>query len=245
MTAEWIEPRGWPALAAGEVHVWLAHVPSARGRLAQLAALLSEDERERAARFRFELHRERSQIARGMLRFLLGQYIGCEARALTFCYNPHGKPELKERGWHFNTSHSGDYAAVAITRVAATGVDIEQIRLDAVHSDAIAQRHFAPGEQQQLSAIPQAGRAEAFFQFWTRKEAFVKARGDGLFSGLDRFEVSLNGAALLSVAGQPATNWWISSLPIVPGYAGAVVVNTATCTPKFWRWTNLADTGCA
>ena len=95
------------------------------------------------------------------------------------------------------------------------------------------------GEQQQLGAIPEIDRAEAFFRLWTRKEAFVKARGDGLFSGLDRFETSLNDARILSIAGQPAPDWWMSSLPAVPGYAGALVVNAAACTAKFWRWKGL------
>lgn len=236
MTGDWIEPNEFPALASGEVHVWLAHVPGATSRLQELAAVLSADERERAARFRFEPHRQRSQVARGVLRSLLGRYTGRDARSLSFFYNAHGKPELKDSDVHFNTSHSGEYAVFALTRLGAIGVDIEEIRRNVDRSDAIAQRHFAPGEQQQLNAVPESERTDAFFQLWTRKEAFVKARGDGLFSGLDQFETVLNGTRLVSVRGEPATNWWMSSLPTVPGYAGAVVVNAPGCTARFWRW---------
>ena len=236
MSEMWIEPEGFPPLATGEVHVWLAHIPSAVPRLRELAALLSADERERVARFRFEPHRQRSQVARGVLRSLLGRYLDVDPQSFSFSYNAHGKPELKDTDLCFNTSHSGDYAAFALTRLGAVGVDIEEIRHNLDRSGAIAQRHFAPGEQQQFNAVPEGERINAFFQLWTRKEAFVKARGDGLFSGLDQFETMLNGAGLVSIRGAPAANWWVSSLPTVSGYAGAIVVNAAACITRFWRW---------
>ena len=236
MTPEWMEPQGWPQLGAGEVHIWLAHLPIARARLKEFAQLLSAEERERAARFRFATHQERSQIARGILRSLLGRYLGCDARAISFSCNAHGKPELVDSAFHFNTSHSGDYAVFAITQAGRVGVDIEQLRREMFEHEAIAQRHFAPGEQQQLSAVPEEERAAAFFRLWTRKEAFVKARGDGLFSGLDQFETALDGTRLVSIRGARADDWWTCSLPDVPGYAAAVVVNAPACTPHFWRW---------
>jgi 4'-phosphopantetheinyl transferase len=198
--------------------------------------LLSSDERERAARFRLEEHRERSQICRGLLRTLLARYTGSAARDLSFAYNAHGKPEIRNAGVHFNTSHSGDFAAFAFARAGAVGVDIEQIRNDPARHEQIGQRYFAPGERQQLQIVEATERSQAFFDLWTRKEAFVKARGDGLFSGLDQFEILLEPSRVLSVGGVPAINWWMAALPEIIGYAGAVVVNTQSCSPRFWKY---------
>ena len=235
MSNRWIEPENWPALADMDVHVWLAHLPSLRARLEELIRFLSLEERERAARFRFEEHRERSQITRGLLRSLLGQYLHRAAGEFCFSYNAHGKPEVKDCGIHFNTSHSGDYAAFAFSRTGAVGVDIEQFREDIIRRDQIAEKHFAPGERAQLRALAEGERSRAFFDLWTRKEAFVKARGDGLFSGLNQFEVSVSEPRVLSVNNVAATNWWMGELPKIENHSGAVVVNAPACSPQFWK----------
>ena len=236
MKREWIEPGEWPALESGEVHVWLAHVPNARLRLEELRALLSPDERERVARFKFEQHRERSQVARGVLRLLLAHYTGREAGALAFAYNAHGKPELREGGLHFNTSHSGDYVVFAFSHAGPVGVDIEQIRKDMQQHQAIAERHFAPGEQRQLNSLPEGERLRGFFELWARKEAFIKAPGEGVFGGLTHFETALDCERGVTIRGVRASDWWMSALPDVPGYAGAVALNAAACVAKFWKW---------
>ena len=235
MSDRWIEPEDWPALAGDELHVWLAHIPSARPRLSDFVQLLSPEERERAKRFRFDEHRERSQITRGVLRSLLGQYLTCAPQELSFAYNAHGKPEVKDRGVHFNTSHSGDYAAFAFMRTGPVGVDIEKFRDDITRREQIAEKHFAPGERTQLQALAERDRPRAFFDLWTRKEAFVKARGDGLFSGLNQFEVGLGEPRVLSVRAGAATEWWMSALPEIEGYSGAVVANAFSCSPRFWK----------
>jgi len=236
MSHTWTEADVSPPLEPDAVHVWLVSVLDAVRDLERLVAVLSAGEQERIARFRFEEHRRRSQIARGLLRVLLSHYTGLAATALHFTYNAHGKPELPGAGLHFNTSHSGDYVALAFTRVAPVGVDIEQVRGDITRREQIAERHFAPGETRQLMALPESDRLRAFFDLWTRKEAFVKARGDGLFSGLDRFETLLGKPRLLTIEGKPAVNWWLCDLPEVPGYSGAVVVNATHCAPSFWKW---------
>lgn len=234
--AAWPEPPAQlPPLAEKDLHVWLAHLPEERAHLEKFIAVLSPDERERVSRFRFDEHRERSQIARGLLRLLLSRYTGNDAAALNFACNSHGKPELPGSGLYFNTSHSGQYAVFAFTRAAAVGVDIEQVRGDMSRREEIAQKYFAPGEREQLRVLPESSRARGFFDLWTRKEAFVKARGDGLFSGLDQFETLLEEPRVLTVRGAPAVDWWICALPDVPGYSGAVVVNAAHCFPHFWR----------
>jgi 4'-phosphopantetheinyl transferase len=236
MKRDWIEVDDWPTLPAGEVHVWLVHVPDVRARLQELGALLSPDERDRVARFKFEKHRERAQVSRGVLRLLLGHYTGRDARPLVFSYNPHGKPAMTGHNVHFNASHSGDYVAFAFTRVAIVGVDIEQIRENMTEHEAIAERYFATREKDQLRALPEGERLHGFFQLWTRKEAFIKARGNGLFSDLARFETALDGSRVVSVDGVLADDWWMSPLPDVTGYAGTVAVNAGSCTPRFWQW---------
>lgn len=239
--SEWSEPREWPTLGAEEVHVWLAHLPSQRAHAQRFTEVLSPHELERAGRFRFEALRERAHFTRGILRLLLSRYLELSPREIAFTENVHGKPALAHppaSGLFFNMSHSGEYAAWAITRVGEVGVDIEQAREDVSRLDDIARRYFAPGEQKQLSALPKSEQTRGFFEFWTRKEAFVKARGDGLFSGLDQFEVSLADARLLSINSslEDAAQWWMSTLPSLPGYAGAVVVKAASCSPAFWNW---------
>ena len=100
------------------------------------------------------------------------------------------------------------------------------------------ERYFATGEQAAWHAQPEAERTRGFFELWTRKEAFVKARGDGVFSGLDQFEVSLAAPRLLRVRGDAAAaaEWWMTGLPPLPGYAGAVVVRAPACAARFWQW---------
>ena len=237
MSERWSEPQEWPALAVDGVHAWTAHLPSLRPHLAGLAALLSPDEQERARRFRFEAHRERWQLTRGLLRFLLGRYLQRAPHELAFDFNAHGKPGLPGCALHFNTSHSGDWAAFAFTRIAAVGIDIEQVRGDLSRHEEIARRHFAPAECEQLFSAVQAERVRAFFDLWTCKEAFVKARGDGVFSGLNRFEVRLSDPRVVCVHGKPASDWWLARLPEIPGYSGAMVVNAGRGAPQFWKFT--------
>jgi 4'-phosphopantetheinyl transferase len=241
MSEEWIHPQPWPALADGEAHVWLAHLPAARGSIEQFEKVLSSDERARAAKFHFLEHRERWQMTRGILRLLLARYLDANASDIAFDYGPHGKPHLKHpprSALHFNASHSGDYAAFALTRAGDVGVDIERVHEDMPRSDEIARRYFAPGEQRQLFALPESERARAFFTLWTRKEAFVKARGTGLFSGLDQFEVALNEPRVLSVMGADtgSLNWSMVALPPVADYAGAIVVRASSCATRFFQW---------
>ena len=238
MSHSWTEPPDWPALADNKVHIWLAHLPSARPFLERATGLLSPDEQERIARFRFETHRERSILTRGILRWLLGQYGKIAPERIKFVYGPHGKPALTPGALCFNTSHSGDYAAFAFTHAGDIGVDIEQVRGDVSRREEIARRHFAPGEYEQLLSLPESERTRAFFELWTRKEAFIKARGDGLFSGLQSFEISLRESRVLSVDGKhgTASDWRMIVFPDVADYCGAAVVRTPTAVPRFWKW---------
>src|SRR5436190_14682299 len=152
-----------------DLHVWHAELTNVEGAKA-LQPLLSPDESERAARFRFPEHQRRFVIARGFLRQLLAAYLGIEARDVTFTYSENAKPELSElhRGdIFFNASHSGDLAAFAFAVGRKVGVDVECIRHD-VDVDEIPRRFFSPHEQQALAALEDGKKIEGFFNCWTR-----------------------------------------------------------------------------
>ena len=178
-------------------------------------------------------------MTRGLLRLLLGRHLPTDARKIVFIHNEHGKPALASPpGIYFNLSHSGEYAAFALTRLDVVGVDVERIREDMPQRDEIARRYFAASEQAELQAVGERDRSRAFFTLWTRKEAFVKARGDGVCSGLEQFEVALSVPRLVKIQGdaQAAANWSMAEFPPVPGYSGAVVVHAPASVVSFWNW---------
>lgn len=181
------------------------------------AALLSPEERGRAARFRFDRDRAHFSVCRGTLRRLLGEALSLAPERIEFSYGAHGKPETA--GINFNVSHSGGFALIAISKRRVVGVDIE--RMDrSFADDRIPERFFSPGEVLALRALPQGDQLEAFFRIWTRKEAYLKACGLGLSLALDSFDVSLgcSAAFLRGVQG-----WEIEAVPAPPGYAAALV----------------------
>ena len=194
--------------------------------------LLSSDERERAARFHFERDRQHYCAARALLRTLLGAYLEAAPQELSFQYSDKGKPGLASRyrgcGVAFNVSHSGDFALLGFTRRSDIGVDIEQIR-DDFDTAAIARRFFSAREQDQLSRLPADQQHHAFFRCWTRKEAFIKALGEGLSHPLSQFDVSLDTSAQVSLTTRPepeeAERWWLQSVDAGPDYAAAFAVS--------------------
>lgn len=192
------EGRGGPsvALPADELHVWRVGLELGRERTAAMHELLSLDERERAARFRFDRDRDRYVAGRGLLRCLLGAYTGREPAAIAFSYGPYGKPSLQDAALHFNLSNSGAVALIALSASAELGVDLELARED-FSREHIAERFFSPAEVRDLRALAPEEQPTAFLRCWTRKEAFIKARGDGLSLALDSFDVTLQ-------PGQPA-----------------------------------------
>lgn len=220
-----------PTLSADDVHVWQAglEVPAA-GR-ERFYATLSEDERERAARFHFDRDRHRFIAARGFLREVLGRYLRSDPAQLRFVYSAYGKPSLGaefDQRLRFNLSHSHELALCAVTLERDVGVDVEFIRPEFADDD-VARRFFSAPETARLRALPRAQYAEAFFNCWTRKEAYIKARGEGLSMPLDKFEVSLapgEPAALLNTFDAPAeaARWSLYALEPGPGYVGAVAV---------------------
>jgi 4'-phosphopantetheinyl transferase len=176
-----------------------------------------------------------------VLRAILGRYLGSDPRRLRFHSNHYGKPSLAEpAGWlRFNLSHSGGLALVAVTLDHELGVDVEQVRAD-LAGLSIAEQFFSPAEVATLRALPEPDRLQAFFNCWTRKEAFVKARGEGLSFPLKRFDVSLapgEPAALLATHDDPAEagRWTLHALSPGPGYVAAVAVYGPIMRVECWR----------
>lgn len=191
-----------------------------------LARHLSPDEAARAARFVFEKDRIAYRIGRGRLREILGTLTGATPGALRFTYGDHGKPALPG-GPAFSLSHSGGLACLAVAD-RALGVDIEAHR---EIEEGVAERFFSPTEYAALSALPAPGWTDGFFRCWTRKEAVVKAMGDGLSIPLDRFDVTLGPAepprmTRLDPAHGAAAGWRLAHLDLGPGLTGALAADT-------------------
>jgi 4'-phosphopantetheinyl transferase len=212
---------GGPDLGRTEVHVWAVPLASESDRYAEL---LTADEQQKAARFRVVDHRRRYAVTHGALRAILAGYLGAEPMALQFGTIARGKPMLQgHQGLRFNLSHSGQLTLIAVGPVEL-GVDLEKVR----HLEGqreIARRHFSPSEIQALAALPESEQLQGFYRCWTRKEAFIKATGQGLSCALDSFDVGLGGTpALLAcrVEGEEATAWRMWDVSPGPDYIGGL-----------------------
>ena len=202
-------------------------------------AHLTPGERARADRFRRECDRRRFVVARARLRELLAERLDTSPRAVQLTYGRAGKPALGPRhqcaGLRFNVSHCGDVLAVAIVDGCEVGIDIEAVR-PLPDADDIAAIVFSAHERTEYRALPPAAKFCGFFNGWTRKEAFVKAIGDGLGYPLDQFDVSLSPdrpARLLRVGGEDADRspWTLRAFDPAPGMVGAIVVGAPGAWP--------------
>ena len=219
------------ALRPGDLHVCSASLDLPAAEVLSLRHLLSADERARADRFRFERDRSRYTVGRAILRILLGGYLGLSPGRLTFTYGEFQKPRLVDDQVWFNLSHSGAIALFAFTTLGEVGIDVE--RNDADFSrELIAERFFSPAEVRELRSLHPALQPLGFLTCWTRKEAFIKARGDGLSLALDSFDVSLrpgSPAALYRTAwsdDEPG-RWCLEDLSDhEQGYVAAVAVRS-------------------
>jgi 4'-phosphopantetheinyl transferase len=216
-----------PLLRDYEIHVEWLHIDAFRPGLVALREILSDDERERAERFGFAADREVFTITRATLRALLGCYLGLKPRQVELVSGPNGKPTLAgiDPALRFNVSHSGGIAMLALTRGRRVGIDVEEIQPDFPYRE-VAPRVFTPRERAALDALPADRQAATFFYAWTCKEAYVKARGTGLFLDPEAFSVSLPPAepALLDVAEDPAeaSRWELATLVPLEGFTAAV-----------------------
>ena len=240
--AYWGRPPSRSDLADGEVHLWRVNLDRIDAEGRRLEALLSEDEHNRAQRFRFERDQRHFIVARGALRGLLGAYLETDPRAVAFEYTSFGKPFLGGQSrvrLGFNVSHSNGLALIAVCRCADIGVDLEWMRTG-IDPLSLAEHYFSPPERSALRAATEAARTEAFFTCWTRKEAYIKARGEGLSLPLDRFAVSLERDSPCLMRNfddsDELRRWTMFHLAPAPGFAGALVVAGRGWSLRQWAW---------
>jgi 4'-phosphopantetheinyl transferase len=240
----WGFPPATIILGGNEVHVWRASLDDLTQQRDSFLHTLAADERTRAERFYFQRDRDRFINARGVLRAILGLYLNRAPKSLSFCNSSHGKPSLAcESGGdaiRFNVSHSHGVALYAFTRGREIGIDLEFIRCD-LEAEQIADRFFSRSEIGTLRALPLSLRKYAFFLCWTRKEAYIKARGEGLSIPLDQFDVSLTPgepAELLTALpdSDEALRWSLEELTVGSGYAAALAVEGRGWILRCWQW---------
>jgi 4'-phosphopantetheinyl transferase len=230
------------ALSEDEIQVWRVDLEAIRGDESRWQEVLSSDESARASRFHFPADRQRYVAARAMLRTILAGYLETDPRCVSFAYSQKEKPSLGPahvgNGVTFNISHSGGIALLAFARKRQIGIDVEQVRYD-FDVEAIARRFFSAHEQEQLAALPKEKKFASFFRCWTRKEAYIKATGDGLSLPLHQFDVSIvpeNGDALLSTRpdNSEAGLWSLREIPAGAGYIAALCVRGRGWQLKDW-----------
>jgi 4'-phosphopantetheinyl transferase len=238
----WSEPPESLSLATGEVHVWRVELNQPEPLLEKFRETLEEHELDRASRFHFEKHRRHFTAGRGVLRQLLSRYLGTKPEQLRLSYGAYGKPALngehKDSSLRFNMSHSHEVALFAFAEDRELGVDVEHVRTDFA-SEEVARRFFSRREVETFNALPQHDQVAAFFNCWTRKEAFIKVIGMGLSQPLDKFDVTLGQpAALLWVSGDDASRWSLYDLEVGGDYAGALAVEGQVSRIRCWHTTS-------
>ncbi len=226
-------------LSQHDVHVWQVNlnVPTPQHR--SLETLLSPDECQRAERYRFDRDRNWFVVARATLRTILSEYLGTDPRELQFATGSHGKPSLATTSVggmvQFNLSHSHGKALYAIALGREVGIDLECIR--PVEADKLAQRFFSDREYQTLASLSPEQQQRQFFQYWTCKEAYLKATGDGL-TQLQQVEIALDPPRIHSIDDNPflASRWSLQPLDCGSDYAAALVVEGRGMRLSVGRW---------
>ena len=213
-----------PGVERGVVALWTVWI-GGEPDLRRARAVLSGDELDRASRFVFGLHRNRYLACRLALRELLGRYLGRAASEVRFAYSAHGKPDLPGETLRFNLAHSDDLAIIGLTEQDRLGVDVERVR-ELPDIDGVARSVFSKRELESFHALPNSSKTHGFFKCWTRKEAFVKAVGDGISQPLHGVAVAL----------RAAEGW--SLFPVAPmdGWVGAVAVENPQAVLRHAGW---------
>jgi 4'-phosphopantetheinyl transferase len=233
--ANWPEGPASPTLLPGEIHVWQASISGGTEARERLAPHLSTAELERESRFRFDRDATRYAIARGLLRVLLARYCEAPPAELQILESSHGRPGLAAGtappGFDFNLSHSRNLAVFAFSHDARVGVDIEWITPLSDMQNLVA-LNFSQRERESWHSLDVGDRERAFFDCWTRKEAFVKAIGEGLSHPLDSFDVTLGPSEApvlqrMAAAPDEQDRWSLRALDPEPGYASALAVKAA------------------
>ena len=228
-------------LSEEEVHIWRADLEVDECFQSSLLKHLSPDEKNRAGKFRFAKDRCNFVAARGILRLLLGKYLEIKPAEISFQYSKFGKPGIaNNNSLQFNISHSQNIALFAFTKRFNIGVDVEFVN-PSIEVKDIATNFFSTNEIMNLLALPEKQQALGFFNCWTRKEAFIKAVGEGLSFPLDKFEVSLEPdkpAELLATHWEPeaVSKWSMYSMSPAANFVGCLAIEGLVEQVKFWNW---------
>lgn len=223
-----------PSLELGrrDVHVWLANIDQLGALMGSLFMLLDDAEREQAIQFKFEILQQRYIVSHGILRELLSRYTDADPDRIEYRYGEQEKPYLNEAAHasdvFFNMAHSGGYALFAFSHFPQTGVDIEK-RREVVEYEKLVTRYFSSREAAEFYSYPQHDRPRAFFDGWSRKEAYIKAVGAGLSYPLDSFSVALSVGSEIEIQIEGTREnekggWVLRSLDLVDGYSAALAI---------------------
>jgi 4'-phosphopantetheinyl transferase len=240
---KWSQAPASFTLASDRIDVWRVRLDEPE-RTQPATSVLSPDENARASRFHFERDREYFIRCRTALRYLLGDYCVMNAAEIRFDYGGGGKPRLASeqnaRALEFNVSHSGSIALIAVGSGRRIGVDVEEIRLD-VDTGALAERFFSVREREGIRTLPEHLRVASFFACWTRKEAFLKATGEGLSFPLTDFSVSTQPDVppqVEEIRGhtEAGKKWFLADLSVGDGYRAAVASDVAFSLANTYFW---------
>ena len=247
-TIVWADPPASAALPAGEIHLWRAALAQTDEVAQRLVRVLSDDEQRRAHGFHSERDRRAFCVGRGVLRMLLGRYLGIAPTRVKFEYGRWGKPRLAgtlgKSGLRFNAAHSDGLFLCAFTLEQEIGIDLERV-VPVPEMLQIAEVAFSPAEHAALCALPAKARTQAFFDCWTRREAWLKARGAGMAGPRDpSAEQPVMGerrgdAGLLSQGGAE-DRWSVHAFTPAPQYVAALAVEGPLGPIQAWQWSSAA-----
>jgi len=238
----WSHAPSPPAFPTGRVDVWRVCLDEAATAGSEVS-VLSPDEIARAGRFHFEKDRTHFTRCRSALRHILADYLSIPATEIRFEYLTSGKPQLaaeQNPRLQFNVSHSANIALIAVGSEHRLGVDIEQIRSD-VDTNSLAERFFSVRERAGLQALPDPIRVLGFFACWTRKEAFLKATGDGFSFPLADFSVTTHpdlDSRLEDIKGntEAGKQWFLADLSVVDGFRATVALERSYSRLETYAW---------
>jgi 4'-phosphopantetheinyl transferase len=233
----WSRPAQALALQEDELHIWLAWLDVEPQERTRLCSYLNKDEVSRAQRFIFPRDRDHFIVARGRLRELLGKYLHCPPNAVQFKTGRYGKLSLLDDRdqLRFNLSHSHGLALYGFCMARELGIDTEKIRPQFA-GEGIAERYFSETEQRELAELPKELRDTAFFLCWTRKEAYIKAHGDGLQIALDSFDVSLKPGEPETLRSVDSGRWSMRSFTPAPEFVAAIIAEGKIQSTRFLKY---------
>lgn len=230
-------------LQNNEVHIWLVDIKNNVHDLEFYCKLLFAEELDQANRFHFEKDRIRHVITHGILRLLISRYLGIKPDEILFTYNKRRKPEIVNKSNKklcFNLSHSGNYILFAFSWDRKLGIDIE-LEKQIKDADGIIERFCSEHEKKEYFSFPPESRSKIFFNCWTRKEAYIKARGDGLYFPLENFSVSidpLKPPLLLEVKDEPheKEHWYFHDIIADKDYSSCLAIESKEIEILYFNW---------